>query len=365
MIDAHRRAQALHHPRRRRRAQQPDRRVLPVGARARAVPAVLLLHQVRLLHGGVPDLRDRPGYSGPMPLGPGAPLQRRHARRRVHAAQGGCSRRARAVALPLRRRVLAGVPEGRRPGQGDPAHEAGAGARLPAAAAKQPCPATLARTPVGIKRRDGIPDAPPRATIGAASVESGRPGSRVSQLDRVRLDCARPRSATGASPVLREQQLSGGDDDRRRTGPPAAGLPAIPASTRSGRGASAAACPAAPAGRAGGIRMGAGCAPSKTNGLRADRTRAAAAEASISRSIDARRSASPAPTGRPAVAALRASAAGTGREGDGSGLTRPRPPRRRPAAVPARSPRHRHHPSMGPGRAQRRAGRCAMIRRAP
>ena len=119
----------------RRRAAAADRRVLAVRAPARGVPAVLLLHQVRLLHGGVPDAT-RPTRSTP------ARCRWRQAHRyNADSRDGGFAERARTalgrragpVALPLRGRVLAGVPEGRGPGQGHPADEAAAGARLPEA----------------------------------------------------------------------------------------------------------------------------------------------------------------------------------------------------------------------------------------
>ena len=73
-----------------RRAAAADRRVLAVGPPARGVPAVLLLHQVRLLHGRVPDLRDRPGLLGADAARAGAPLQCRQPRRRLRRAAGRC-----------------------------------------------------------------------------------------------------------------------------------------------------------------------------------------------------------------------------------------------------------------------------------
>ena len=77
-----RRADAPHHPRGHGGDVRADRRVLPDAARTRAVPAVHLLHQVRLLHGGVPDGGDRPGVLGADAARAIAPLQRRQPRRR-------------------------------------------------------------------------------------------------------------------------------------------------------------------------------------------------------------------------------------------------------------------------------------------
>ena len=96
-----------------------------------------------------PTMATDPQYAGPMPLGPGPALQQRLPRRRLRRAARGAVGRERPVALPFRGRVLAGLPQGRGSGQGDPAHEAGAGVRpVPTA----PAPAAGRRWP---SRRTG------------------------------------------------------------------------------------------------------------------------------------------------------------------------------------------------------------------
>ena len=51
---------------------------------------------------------------------------------------------------------------------------------------KQPCPAPLAKPPAGIKRRDGIPEAPPRDYLSAR--ENSPPPSSSFSVNRVRRD---------------------------------------------------------------------------------------------------------------------------------------------------------------------------------
>ena len=150
-VDAH---AALHLPSfaPTRRTGAADGRVLAVGPPAGGLPPVLLLHQVRLLHGGLPHLRDRPPVLGADAARSGLPLHGRQPGWRVRGAQGGARRRTRAVEVPLRRRVLAGVPEGSRPGAGHPADEANPRPRLPAPV-EAALPAKLATVPAGIKRR--------------------------------------------------------------------------------------------------------------------------------------------------------------------------------------------------------------------
>ena len=91
-----------------------------------------------------PTVATDPQYAGPMPLGQAHRYNSDTRDGGFAAAPRGALGRERAVALPLRRRVLAGLPQGRGPGQGDPAHEAGPGVR-PAAAA--PAPAAGRRWP--------------------------------------------------------------------------------------------------------------------------------------------------------------------------------------------------------------------------
>ncbi len=85
------RAAAVPPPRRHGGAGRPDPGVLAVAPRAGAVPPVQLLHQVRLLHGGLPDGGHRPAVRRADAAGPGAPLQQRHAGRRVRGAARRCS----------------------------------------------------------------------------------------------------------------------------------------------------------------------------------------------------------------------------------------------------------------------------------
>ena len=62
--------------------------------------------------------------------GPGTSLQRRHPRRRLRRKRREVlSGEQRSVELPLRRRVLSRLPQGRRPGKGDPAPQALPGTR--------------------------------------------------------------------------------------------------------------------------------------------------------------------------------------------------------------------------------------------
>ena len=113
MFDAHRPAPFRH---RETDEESTPRRASSARPRRDEHTCSSLLHQVRLLHGRLPDLCYRPGYSGPMPL------TQAH-RYNVDTRDGGLAassdeRGAWARALPLRGRVLAGLPQGRGPRQG-------------------------------------------------------------------------------------------------------------------------------------------------------------------------------------------------------------------------------------------------------
>ena len=85
-----------------------------------------------------PTVATDPTYAGPMPLGQAHRYNSDTRDGGFAAAPRACSTgEPRAVALPLRGRVLAGLPEGGGPGQGHPADEAGPGVRPAPAAPAQ------------------------------------------------------------------------------------------------------------------------------------------------------------------------------------------------------------------------------------
>ena len=120
---------AVHHSLQHQRATRAHPRVPSVGRGDGALPPVFLLHQVRLLHGCLSDVRHRPGVFRSRGPGPGASLQHRQPGRRLRNTQRGAGRGGRTLAMPLRWRVLAGVPERRRSSKGHPVDETTVGRR--------------------------------------------------------------------------------------------------------------------------------------------------------------------------------------------------------------------------------------------
>jgi succinate dehydrogenase/fumarate reductase iron-sulfur protein len=127
----------------------------------------------------LPHLRDRPDLLGADAPGAVAPLQCRLARRWVPHPQEGTGWGERSLEMSLRRRVLARMPEGRGPGQGDSADEAGLGARLPEAPQEGMPGAHRHATSWPASRRDSgraCPDREP-AIVSVAAPASGEIGT--------------------------------------------------------------------------------------------------------------------------------------------------------------------------------------------
>ena len=188
--------QAVHHPRRRRRAAAADRRVLAV-ARTSSRSTCSSPTASSAAAAWPPARPTRPTRSipGPMPLGAGAPLQRRQPRRRVRGPQGSAGGRAAArgaATSPANARRV--CPKGV-----DPARAIQLMKRQLVfdylKLWKQPCPAPLGEDA-------GRREAARRHPRGAAARLFEGEGEHLAplgvlQLNRVRRDCERPRSATG------------------------------------------------------------------------------------------------------------------------------------------------------------------------